>query len=67
MTEPAPETFEAEFNAFLARAGMVVPADRRAIILAGYADFRAQMGLMHTRRDASHEPSNIFRMKGTAA
>ncbi len=58
---------EAEFDAFLARAGMKVPAERRAAILAGYADFRAQMELLHTRRDAAEEPSNIFRMKGKTA
>jgi hypothetical protein len=58
---------EAEFDAFMARAGMQVPAERRATILAGYADFRAQMDLLHTRRDATEEPSNIFRMKGPVA
>lgn len=57
---------EAELDFFLARAGMVVPADRRAAVMAGWPDFRAQLDLLHTRRDAAHEPSNIFRMKGVA-
>jgi hypothetical protein len=61
-----PDAMETEFDAFMARAGMVVPAERRAAILATYADFRAQMDLLHTPRDASEEPSNIFRMQGVA-
>ena len=67
MPDPQPASaLEAEFDGFLARAGMVVPAERRAVIFAGYAEFRAQMDRLHTRRDASQEPSNIFRMKGAA-
>jgi hypothetical protein len=57
-------TLHAEFETFLARAGMHVPEDRKAVIFAGYADFRAQMDLLHTRRDAAEEPSNIFISKG---
>jgi hypothetical protein len=57
-------TQEAEFNMFIARAGMTVPSDRRESILATYADFRAQMDLLHTRRDAAEEPANIFQAKG---
>jgi hypothetical protein len=55
---------EAEFDMFLARAGMTIPPDRRETVLATYADFRGQMALLHTRRDAAEEPSNIFRAKG---
>lgn len=66
MTDTPKAEHEAEFDVFLARAGMVVPPDRRAAIVAGWADIRAQLALLHTRRDATHEPSNIFRMKGVA-
>jgi hypothetical protein len=66
MSEAVDTQHTAEFEAFLARAGMVLPEARRAVILAGYADFRAQMDLLHTKRDASEEPSNIFRMQGAA-
>lgn len=59
---PRTDAHEAEFDMFVARAGMVVPAERRAPIVAGYADFRAQMDLLHTRRDASLEPANVFRL-----
>lgn len=58
------ELLHAEFETFLARAGMRVPADRKEVIFAGYADFRAQMDLLHTRRDAAEEPANIFIAKG---
>lgn len=67
MPEAALPDLDAEFECFLARAGMVVPAERRATVFAGYADFRAQMDLLHTPRDASLEPSNVFRMKAPAA
>ena len=66
MTDTPKAKHEAEFDVFLARAGMVVPPDRRAAVVAGWADCRAQLDLLHTRRDASHEPSDIFRMKGAA-
>ena len=64
---PGTDAHEAEFDMFLARANMVVPAERRAQVLAGYADFRAQMQLLHTRRDASLEPANVFRLPMPAA
>jgi hypothetical protein len=66
MTETPKAEHEAEFDVFLARAGMTVPDDRRSVVVAGWADLRAQLDLLHTRRDATHEPSNIFRMKGVA-
>ena len=66
MTDTPKAEHEAEFDVFLARAGMVVPADRRQVVVEGWADFRAQLDLLHTRRDATVEPSNIFRMKGVA-
>ncbi len=66
MTDTPKTAAEVEFDVFLARAGMAVPADRRDTVIAGWADFRAQLDLLHTRRDAAHEPSNIFRVKGVA-
>lgn len=66
MTNTPKAEHEAEFDSFLARARMVVPADRRQVVVEGWADFRAQLDLLHTRRDATAEPSNIFRMKGAA-
>jgi hypothetical protein len=66
MHDSTTETLDAEFETVLARAGMVVPPERHAVVFAGYADFRAQMDLLHARLDATQEPSNIFRAKGVA-
>ncbi len=57
-----PELLEAELEMFLSRARMSIPENRREAVMAGYADFRAQMDLLHERRDASLEPANVFRM-----
>ncbi len=66
MSDLSPAMLEAEFQTFLARAGMELPAERRDVILTSYADFRAQMDVMHMALDATQEPSNIFRMQGAA-
>jgi hypothetical protein len=52
----------AEFEAFVARAGVMVPPDRRATILAGYAEFRAQIALLHAPRPHTAEMANIYRL-----
>ncbi len=57
-----PDDHEAEFDAMLARAGMRIPADRRAATLAAYGELREQVALIRQPRDATHEPSNIFRL-----
>jgi hypothetical protein len=57
-----PETLGAEFDMFVARAGVTVPADRRTGILAGYAEFRAQIALLHAPRPHTAEMANIFRL-----
>ncbi len=59
---PDPATLAAEFDAFVARAGVKMPADRHAAIVAGYADFRAQIMLLHAPRPHTAEMSNIFRL-----
>ena len=55
------ETLAAEFDCLMARAKLTIPADRRGAILATYADFRAQIALLHGARTHVAEPSNIFR------
>lgn len=52
----------AEFDMMMARAGIVVPEERRAAVLAAYADLRAQIALLHGRYGAAAEPSNVFRL-----
>ncbi len=60
---PDPQSLAAEFDALMARAGITIPADRRESLLAGFADLRAQVALLHDRLDASVEPSNVFSLK----
>jgi hypothetical protein len=64
---PSPETLAAEFDMFMARAGITVPADRREGLLAGFADLRATVAILHGRLDASVEPSNVFRLSPLGA
>lgn len=59
---PSPEALAAEFDMFMARAGIEIPADRRAAVLAGFADLRAQVALLHRPRSAAVEPANVFRL-----
>ena len=61
MTEPLSlESAEAEFDMMTTRAGVVVPADRRAALLEAFRDFREQIAMLHTRRSHVAEISNIF-------
>lgn len=57
-----PEALATEFDTLMARAGITVPADRRAGILDGYADLRGQMALLHGRYSHVSEPANVFRV-----
>ena len=52
----------AEFDMFTARAGVAVPADRHPGILTGYAEFRAQIALLHAPRPHTAEMANVFRL-----
>jgi hypothetical protein len=63
MAEPhVPDAFAAEFDMLLARAGIVLPPDRRAAALAGYPMFRAQIELLHAPRAHTAEPAGIYRL-----
>lgn len=67
MPEPeGPQGLAAEFDIFMARAGVTVPAEYLDSILAGYADFRAQLPLLHSARTHLSEPSNIFSLVAKA-
>ena len=60
MDTPDETALEQEFNVLMARAGVVVPADRRAGAVAGFKDLRRMAALLHGHRPATSEPSNIF-------
>jgi hypothetical protein len=59
---PSKDELEAEFDILMRRAGITVPADRRAAVLASYADLHEQIALLHDRYAHTDEPANIFRM-----
>jgi hypothetical protein len=58
---PSPDALAAEFDCLMARAGITVPPQRRAAVLASYADLRGQIALLHGRYGHTAEPSNVFR------
>ncbi len=63
MANPTPEALEAEFDMFMARAGITVPPDRRPAMLTGFAELRAQAAMLRdASRTAAAEPSNVFRL-----
>lgn len=63
MTEPLPAALEAEFDMFMARAGISVPPDCRSAMLKNFAELRAQAAqLRDPRRSVAAEPSNVFRL-----
>ena len=51
---------EHELDVLLAREGISVPADRKAGIVAGYADLRRMTALLRTDRTAASEPANVY-------
>jgi hypothetical protein len=54
---------DGEFDALMARAGVVVPADRKAGVVAGFEDLRRLTALLRQPRTAASEPSNIYSLK----
>jgi hypothetical protein len=60
MDKPDNNALEQEFDALIARAGAVVPADRRAGVVAGFEDMRRLCAVLRQKRTAASEPSNIF-------
>ena len=58
----SPDTLAAEFDLLMHRAGLSVPAERRAQMLPAYAELRDQVELLRGPRTAAAEPSNVFRL-----
>ncbi len=64
---PSQDELAAEFDMLMRRAGITVPEDRRATVLAGYADLREQIALLHNRYVHTDEPANVFRLSPPGA
>ena len=62
---PSAAALAAEFDCLMARAGIMVPPQRRAAALTAYADLRSQIELLHGRYGPEAEPSNVFRLAPT--
>ena len=59
---PTADELAAEFDILMRRAGLTVPADRRAGLLTSYADLHQQMALLRNRYAHTAEPANVFRL-----
>jgi hypothetical protein len=57
---PSPTDLAAEFDVLMRRAGITLPEERRAAVLASYADLRDQIALLQNRYAYTDEPANIF-------
>jgi hypothetical protein len=64
---PSPDERAAEFDILMRRAGITVPADRRAAVLASYADLHDQIALLRNRYAHTDEPANVFRLSPVEA
>ena len=62
MPAPSPDELATEFDILMRRAGITVPAGRRAGVLASYADLHQQIALLRNRYAHTDEPSNVFRL-----
>jgi hypothetical protein len=59
---PSADELAAEFDVLMRRAGITVPADRRAGVLASFADLHEQIALLRNRYAHTDEPANVFRL-----
>jgi hypothetical protein len=62
MPTPSPDELATEFDILMRRAGIALPADRRAGVLVSYADLHQQIALLRDRYAHTDEPSNVFRL-----
>jgi hypothetical protein len=64
---PSPDELAAEFDILMRRAGITVPAERRAGVLTSYADLHEQIALLRDRYAYTDEPANVFRLSAPGA
>lgn len=56
-----PDTTDVEADVLITRAGLVVPPERRAAIIAGYRELRAMAALLREAGlEPADEPANIY-------
>lgn len=49
-----------EFDVFAARAGLTIPAERKATLFLGFKDLRKMLGLIRQPRTAAAEPAGTY-------
>jgi hypothetical protein len=65
-TDGSDAAVEQEFDVLMAKAGVVLPADRKAGAIAVYKDMKRMAALLRRPRTAADEPSNIYSLTGFA-
>jgi hypothetical protein len=61
MTEmPDEAALALEFDVLAKRAGLEIPAERKAALFAGFKDLRRTLALMRQPRSAADEPAGTF-------
>ncbi len=53
-----------EFDVLIARAGLTIPEDRRAELLAAFADLRAEIARLGEALGPEIEPAAVYRAAG---
>lgn len=56
----AADLIEREFDMLAQRAGLEIPAQRRAAVLAAFRDFRPMLARLHGERPAQNETAHVF-------
>ncbi len=54
------EARQRAFDALMAKAGMTVPEDRKAGVVAGYLEYLSVVEFLRQPRTAANEPSNTY-------
>jgi hypothetical protein len=67
MSTEESRAMEQEFDALAARIGAIVPADRKAGLLACCEELRRLTALVHGPRSPAVEPANVYSLKPTRA
>ena len=57
------EKLERELDMLMAKAGAVVPGDRKAGVVEGYRDMLRMTAVLRQPRSATAEPSNVFSLE----
>ena len=65
MSTEERRALETEFDALAARIGAIVPADRKAGVIACCEELRRMTALVHGPRSPTIEPANVYSLKPT--